>query len=116
MEPGGIARLDALTDEELDVLPYGVVAMDKRGRVVRFNHAEAECSGLRPEEVIGRHFFDEIAPCMNNFIVAEPMMTEASIDDVVRYTLSARVETTDVFLRLLKSADRENMYLLLRRL
>lgn len=47
----------------LDELPVGVVVLDREGRVVAYNRAESELAGTRPEHVVGREFFGEVAPC-----------------------------------------------------
>jgi len=54
-----------LTPGELDKLPFGVIKVDKTGKVLAYNAAEARLAGRTPSEVIGRHFFTEIAPCTN---------------------------------------------------
>lgn len=55
--------LMTLSAERLDELPFGWIGLDDRGTVVTFNAYEARLTGLDPARVIGRHFFDEIAPC-----------------------------------------------------
>ncbi len=54
---------DALTSAELDALPYGMIQLDSRGVVLRYSQAEARLSGRTAADVVGRHFFDEVAPC-----------------------------------------------------
>ena len=54
--------LDNLDDRALDDLPFGVVALDERGTVVRFNRTEQERSGIQRWRALGRSFFKDIAP------------------------------------------------------
>ena len=56
-------RLDALADEDLDALPFGVIALDLEGRIVRYNVAEARFARLDRAQVLGRSFFEEVARC-----------------------------------------------------
>jgi photoactive yellow protein len=49
----------------LDELAVGVVVLDRRGRVVHYNREEERLARRKRDQVLGRHFFDEIAPCMN---------------------------------------------------
>jgi len=66
--PAFIRRLETvrhLSPEELDELPFGVVKVDREGVVVAYNRSEARLARRRPEEVIGRNFFLEVAPCTN---------------------------------------------------
>ena len=59
------ARLDALTQEELHALPFGVIKLDAEERVVFFSRTEAEQSGALRAQFVGLHFFESVAPCMN---------------------------------------------------
>lgn len=56
-------RLNALSDEELDTLPFGVIALDSEGRIARYNMAEARFARLDRAQVVGRSFFSEVARC-----------------------------------------------------
>lgn len=47
----------------LDQLPYGSILVDENGKVLFYNKREAEHTGLRKEDVEGKNFFTEIAPC-----------------------------------------------------
>lgn len=51
------------THTQLDDLPYGVIKLDKAGTVLSFNRAEGQMSRLEPSDVVGRNFFQQIAPC-----------------------------------------------------
>jgi photoactive yellow protein len=58
-----IQRLDDLTEEEMDELPYGMIQLDSAGRVLRYNSTEARISTLDQKRQVGRHFFVDVAPC-----------------------------------------------------
>lgn len=61
-----LVPIDDLTQvpaSEIDRLPFGYIALDRAGVVLRFNAYESRLSGLQPRDVIGRHFFREVAPC-----------------------------------------------------
>lgn len=49
----------------MEELPVGVVVLDERGHVVLYNRYEERLAGRKREEVLGRPFFEEVAPCMN---------------------------------------------------
>lgn len=104
-----------MSDDDLDRLPYGVIGMDRTGSTVRYNAMESELAGLSQKNVLGQHFFNEVAPCMNNFLVAERMYHEVDLDDVIPYVLSFRMKPTKVLLRLLSASDAERMYILIDR-
>lgn len=52
-----------ISDDELNRLPFGIVKVDGSGRVLIYNRFESKMSGKSAEQVIGRNFFHEIAPC-----------------------------------------------------
>lgn len=51
--------------EAINRVTFGVVHLNETGEVVGYSRQESELSGLRPEDVMGRNFFDEVAPCTN---------------------------------------------------
>jgi photoactive yellow protein len=55
--------VEGLTDEELDRLPFGVIALSGAGLVLRYNLAEARFARLDRRQVIGQPFYVRIAPC-----------------------------------------------------
>jgi len=62
-EAEDVQQLSAMSDGELDRLPFGVIKLDALGKVLAFNVAESELSGFRPADVLGRNFFHDVAPC-----------------------------------------------------
>jgi len=82
--------------------PLGVVRFDERGTVTLYNRWESRLSGLRPEGVVGRSFFEEIAPCTNNFLVAERYTDAADLDETITYTFTWKMTPTRVRLRMLR--------------
>ncbi len=55
--------LDGYDDAQLDELPFGVICVDRRGQILRYNLAEARLARLDRTQVLGRDFFRQIAPC-----------------------------------------------------
>jgi two-component system sensor histidine kinase AtoS len=47
----------------LDLLPYGIIVVDAKGVILYYNAREEKISGRRREDVVGRNFFTEVAPC-----------------------------------------------------
>ncbi|MFT4979939.1 MAG: photoactive yellow protein [Myxococcota bacterium] len=106
---------EALVHVDIDTLPFGVVEMDGDGRVIRYSRFESELSGLEVARVMGRHFFSEVGPCMNNFMVAQKLEGADELDEIVDYVLTLRIAPTAVRLRLLRTAEPRRRYLLVHR-
>jgi photoactive yellow protein len=109
--PGIGPLLAAMSNDELNALPFGVVEMDHEFRVLRYNTAESRHSGLPPERVVGRHFFREVAPCADNRHVSH-RYAQPALDESVPYTFLLLMKPAPVTLRMFKTAAKEPMYLL----
>lgn len=107
-------QLMSSADAQLEDTSFGVVAMDTDHRVVMYNRTESTLSGLSPERVVGRHFFSEVAPCTNNFMVAHRFETEDDLDATIDYVFTLRMKPTPVQLRLLKRPDAARRFLLVQ--
>lgn len=118
-DPDLFARVDAATDEALDTMPFGVIGFDSQGHVRRYNRYEARAARFEQEDVIGQHVFIELAPCMNNYLVAgrfeEVHLGADALDTVLPYVLTFRMRPTKVRLRLLDSATGSMRYILVDR-
>lgn len=47
----------------LDLLPYGIIVTDEDGKVLYYNAREEQIACRQREDVIGKNFFTEVAPC-----------------------------------------------------
>lgn len=104
-------ELESRSEGQLDEIPFGIIAMTAEGNVVAYNKAESQFSGMTPSRVIGRHFFSSVAPCTNNYLVAQRFELEEAIDDLLDYVFTLRMAPTPVQLRLLKQPGGSRMYL-----
>jgi photoactive yellow protein len=63
------AAVESLTPEQIDRLPFGVTLLDANNVIRLLNKTEAESSGFGNRVTVGRLFFVDVAPCMNNSYV-----------------------------------------------
>ena len=56
-------QLIGLSSHEIDQLPFGYIALDPKGKILKYNRYEAELARLDQETVLGKNFFTEVAPC-----------------------------------------------------
>ncbi len=110
-----LSALAAMGSNEWDGLPFGVVGLDQTGLVVVYNATEARLAGLDAQAVIGVPFFEAIAQCMNNFMVAQRFEDEAELDEIVPYVLTLRMRPTRVRLRLLAAPTQPLNFILIDR-
>ncbi|ETX15876.1 phosphonate transporter [Roseivivax halodurans JCM 10272] len=64
--PFGSQDVDNILSREpqrAEYLPFGAVLLDRHGTIVKYNKAERMIANRNPADVIGKNFFNEIAPC-----------------------------------------------------
>jgi photoactive yellow protein len=112
------AHLDSLTAEQLDQLDFGVIGFDAEANVQRYNVAESQAAGLSPQRVLGQPIFTNVAPCLNNFMVAQrfedAQADEAELDATIDYVLTLRMRPVKVALRLLARPASAMSYVLVQ--
>lgn len=111
--------LDALSDAELDHLDFGVIGFDDEGIVRRYNAYESQAAGLSTSRVVGHALFTVVAPCMNNYLVAQRFDDAAAqgseLDATIDYVLTLRMRPVKVRLRLLAAPGSAGQYVLVQR-
>jgi photoactive yellow protein len=116
----GLARhLSAMSDAELDQLDFGVIGFDDATVVRRYNTYESKAAGLSPQRVLEHALFTVVAPCMNNFLVAQRFEDAAAageaLDDTIDYVLTLRMRPVKVRLRLLAEPGAASRFVLVQR-
>ena len=110
-----LSDLEQLSAADRDALPFGVIGFTPSGEVDVYNATEARYAGLTMERQIGQSLFNAVAPCMNNFLVAQRFEDEAALDELIPYVLTLRMRPIAVKLRLLSAPDASTRYVLIRR-
>lgn len=118
-QPDLADALNQCTDGQLDELTFGVIGFDRAGIVRRYNTFESKISGLAADRVLNAHLFTTVAPCMNNFMVAQrfedALELAAHMDAVIDYVLTLRMRPIQVKLRLLSSPAEAMCFILVSR-
>jgi photoactive yellow protein len=111
--------IDGLTEEELDQLDFGVIGIDGQCVVRLYNKIESQIAGLSRDRVIGNHLFTVVAPCMNNFMVAQRLQdaleTGVALDVTLDYVFTLRMRPVKVKLRLLAAPALTYRYVIVQR-
>ena len=114
-----LAPLNALSDQDLDAVDFGVIGFDDTATVCRYGAHERRASGLREDQVLGLPLFDVVAPCMNNYLVAQRFDDAAAeareLDVTLDYVLTLRMRPQPVRLRLLAAPGVPVRYVLVQR-
>jgi photoactive yellow protein len=118
-QPDVLERISTLGEHELDELEFGVIGFDAETVVRHYNAHESKLAGLSPHRVLGHPLFSVVAPCMNNFMVAqrfeEATASAVALDATIDYVLTLRMRPLKVKLRLLAAPGMATRYLLVHR-
>jgi photoactive yellow protein len=111
--------LATFTSDQLDALDFGVIGFDNDTVVHLYNKFESNAAGLAPARVLGQPLFTVVAPCMNNFMVAQrfddALDAGESLDATIDYVLTLRMRPVKVALRLIASPSAATRYVLVQR-
>ncbi|GGY83475.1 phosphonate transporter [Pseudoduganella plicata] len=118
-QPDLARALAAASADELDTLDFGIIGFDADTVVRRYNRFESQAAGLSPASVLGLPLFTTVAPCMNNFLVAQRFEDAAAdgtvLDETIGYVLTLRMKPVKVLLRLLALPGAPLRYVLVQR-
>lgn len=110
------APLHEMTAAEIDALPFGVIQLDDEGNVRFYNKTESKVAGQTVENVVGRPFFTEVAPCTNNRILRgrfEEGIAMKNLDSTIDYTFTYRMRPTPVRIRLRRDGPSKTNWLII---
>jgi photoactive yellow protein len=101
--------------EELDMADFGIIGFNQKNLIEIHNETEAYLSGYKKEFVLGKNLFIDVAPCMNNYLVALKFEEKDEIDEIIPYILSFKVKPVSVELHLIKKKKLKLNYILIKR-
>jgi photoactive yellow protein len=117
--PALLEQLAQLNAEQLDQLDFGVIGFDADTNVCRYNRTESDAAGLTAPRVLGQPLFTNVAPCLNNFMVAQRFEDaedgDTALDDTIDYVLTLRMRPIKVKLRMLAEPGSAVRYVLVQR-
>lgn len=58
-----LRKVEDLSETDLDELPFGMIQLDRTGRILKFNQTEAKLARINRDRQLGKNFFDDVAPC-----------------------------------------------------
>lgn len=111
-------ELATMPDIDLDSLAFGAIELDRQGRILRYNAAEAEISGRQQDGMVGRDFFADVAPCTRGeaFEGRFRAGVEAGALDVqFTYVLDHQMAPTEVRVRMHRAPGKDTYWVLIKR-
>jgi photoactive yellow protein len=111
-------RLSRLNDAELDELAFGAIQLDRNGKILFFNVAEGEITGRNPEDVIGKNFFEEVAPCTKSpqfYGRFKEGVEKGELSTMFEYVYDYQMKPTKVKVHMKKAMADDTYWILVKR-
>ena len=111
-----LARMSA---EDIDKLPFGAIQLDAEGVILMYNAAESQITGRQRADVLGRHFFTEIAPCCDTPVFRgafDEGVRSGKLNTIFTYTFDYRMSPTAVKVHMRKAMATDTYWVFVKRL
>ena len=111
--------LAAMSAREIDELAFGAIQLNAEGKILAFNQTESNITGRRKEAVIGRNFFNEVAPCCNKpgfRGVFEAGVRSGNLNAIFDYTFDYVMKPTRVKIHMKKAVADDTYWVFVKRL
>ncbi len=111
-----LAKMD---QKNLDGLPFGAIQLDGSGKILSYNATEGVITGRKPEEVIGKNFFDEIAPCTKRpefYGVFKEGVKQGKLNTMFEYVFDYKMKATKVKVHMKKALVGDSYWIIVKRL
>ena len=111
--------LAQLSEAQIDRLPFGAIELDAKGKVLGYNATESKITGRAKEEVIGKMFFNDIAPCCNTSSfrgVFDEGVKTGRLDTIFTYTFDYKMNPTRVKIHMRKAMATKTYWIFVKRM
>lgn len=105
--------------ERAEYLPFGAILLDPFGRVVRYNKAEGLISSRLPADVIGKNFFNDVAPCAKGrafhgrFFEA---VSKGKVNTIFEYEFDYKMQPTKVRVHMKSDDCTQGVWIFIKRI
>ena len=110
--------LAKMSDAQINSLAFGAIKLDETGKILFYNSTEGEITGRKPEDVIGKNFFTEVAPCTRRpefFGVFKKGVASGSLDTVFEYTFDYKMNPIKVKVHMKTAMNKDGYWIIVKR-
>ncbi|MDX2191705.1 MAG: photoactive yellow protein [Gemmatimonadales bacterium] len=114
--PDVLARLNGQSAESLT---FGAIQLSPTGVILAYNTAESQLACRTPAMVIGRNFFEEVAPCTRTPAFRDAFLAgvrAGALDRRFRYVFDYRMQPTPVEVHLKRAVADDSYWIFVKRL
>lgn len=111
--------LAKMSDAQINTLAFGAIKLDKTGKILFYNNTEGELTGRKPEDVIGKNFFKDVAPCTRRpefYGVFQEGVASGNLDTVFEYTFDYKMNPIKVKVHMKTAMNRDGYWIIVKRL
>jgi photoactive yellow protein len=116
---GDAENLLARDPDRIERLPFGAILVDRVGKVLQYNQVEAMISGRSPAEVLGKNFFNDIAPCSKGHAFMSKFqggVAAGRVNTLFEYTFDYKMAATKVRVHLKSNDVAQGIWIFIKRL
>lgn len=114
-----VENLLAQDPSRLDRLPFGAILVDRVGRIMKYNAGETAIAGRPAGEVIGKNFFNDVAPCSKGHQFQgrfQQGVAQGSMNSMFEYAFDYKMAPTKVRVHLKSASVDEGVWIFIKRL
>ena len=108
-----------MSSREIDDLAFGAIQLNAAGKILAYNATESTITGRRKDAVIGRNFFDDVAPCCNKpgfRGVFDAGVKAGNLNAIFDYTFDYQMNPTRVKIHMKKAVADDTYWVFVKRL
>ena len=108
-----------MTAGQINDLAFGAIELDAKGKILKYNAAEAGITGRDAASVIGKNFFTEVAPCTSTpkFKGAfDAGVKSGDLNTMFEYVFDYKMTPTKVKIHMKKSISGTSYWIFVKRL
>ncbi len=108
-----------MSSSEIDGLAFGAVQLDQQGKILQYNSAESDITGRNKDDVIGKNFFTDVAPCTKTpeFFGQFEQVVAGKKDSVLfSYTFDYNMAPTKVSVHIKKALTGDSIWVFVKRI
>ena len=113
-----IDNILARDPNRVEFLPFGAILIDRIGKIHKYNGAESLIAGRQATDVVGKNFFNDVAPCAKGKKFHGEFLKFAqsgNVNSVLDYEFDYKMKPVKVRIHLKSSADGQNCWLFVKR-
>lgn len=111
--------LSKLSDGQIDDLAFGAIELDTTGKILQFNVAEGAITGRDPKAVVGKNFFNEVAPCTKSPEFHgrfKEGVESGSLNTMFEYVFDNNMQPTKVKVHMKNAVSGDTIWVFVKRL